>query len=69
MKEFFVTFAIVLTLGCGASLMMHACTPTTETVKAAAYGTALAACRADAGSYEAYEQCALGVDAKFGVKR
>lgn len=63
MKEFFVTFSMVLGIG----LLAHACIPS-EVVKSTAYGAALAGCR-DAGTYDDYEQCALDVDAKFGVKR
>lgn len=68
MKEFFLTLAIVLTLGCGASLMMHACSPVPVEVKAAAYGAELAKCRADAGAWQEYELCKAAAQQRFGVR-
>ena len=57
-------------LGACVGGKLSACTPqTSDQSKAAAYGVQLAACRADAANFESYEQCALGVDARFGVKR
>lgn len=73
MKHFFETFLLVAVVAILGSLTLGklaACAPTTADAKAAAYGVQLAACRADAGTdYSSYEQCALGVDARFGVKR
>ncbi len=72
MKHFFETFLLVAVVAILGSLTLGklaACAPTTADAKAAAYGVQLAACRADAATYESYEQCALGVDARFGVKR
>ena len=74
MRHFGETFIMVFVVAILASLTLgklSACTPqTSDQAKAAAYGIQLAACRTDAGTdYSAYEQCALGVDARFGVKR
>lgn len=72
MRHFGETFLMVFVIAILASLTLgklSACAPMTADAKAAAYGVQLAACRADAGTYENYEQCALGVDARFGVKR
>lgn len=73
MKQFSETFLMVFIIAILGSLTLgklSACTPqTSDQAKAAAYGVQLAACRTDAATYENYEQCALGVDARFGVKR
>lgn len=69
MDTFVMVFAVAI-LGSFVIGKLSACTPqTSDQAKAAAYGVQLAACRADAANFESYEQCALGVDARFGVKR
>jgi len=66
----FLAVAVMAILGTLLLGKLSACSAqAADQTKAAAYGVQLAACRADASTYENYEQCALGVDARFGVKR
>lgn len=67
----FLAVAVMAILGTLLLGKLSACSAqAADQTKAAAYGVQLAACRADAGTdYSNYEQCALGVDARFGVKR
>jgi len=61
---------VVAILGSIAVTKLSACAPAIapEVTKSVAYGAELRDCL-DAGDYERREQCALGVDAKFEVKR
>lgn len=68
--ETFIMVAVIAILGSLTLGKLAACAPATspEVAKSSAYGVELNKCLAGK-TYDEREQCALSVDAKFGVKR